>query len=121
MALLNRDLQYNMHCENKNWFRNLALEADTAISMADTNDQDFLKQTIANKLKVISHNSSLTHHNRLNAAIEKRTLLSLKDKLELNNACIARADKGKPIVVLSVIDYNEKKSLISLKTIVLRN
>jgi hypothetical protein len=110
MALLNRGLQYNMHCKNKNWFRNLALEADTAISMADTNDQDFLKRTIANKLKVIAHNSAFTRYNRLNFAIGKRTLLSLKDKLELNNACIASADKGKAIVVLNVIDYNEKIS-----------
>jgi hypothetical protein len=110
MALLTRGLQYNMHCKNTNWFRNLALDADTAISMADTNDQDFLKRTIADTLKAIAHNSTLTRHNRLNFAIEKRTLLSLKDKLELNNARIESADKGKTIFVLNVIDYNEKIS-----------
>jgi hypothetical protein len=110
MVLLNRGLQYNIHCKNKIWFKNLALEADTAISMTDTKDQDFLKRTIANKLKVIAHNSSLACHNRLKFAIEKRVLLSLKEKLAFNSACITSADKGKTVVVLNVSDYNEKIS-----------
>jgi hypothetical protein len=28
MMLLNRGLQYNLHCKNKDWFKKLALEAD---------------------------------------------------------------------------------------------
>jgi hypothetical protein len=37
-------------------------------------------------------------------------LCSLKEKLELNNSCIASADKGKTIVVLNISDYSEKIS-----------
>jgi hypothetical protein len=43
MALLNKGLQFNTSCKNKHWFKNLALEADTAISQANSEDQDFLK------------------------------------------------------------------------------
>jgi hypothetical protein len=49
--------------------------------MADTKDQDFLKRTIAKKLKAIAHNSSLARHNRLKFATEKRVLCSLKEKI----------------------------------------
>jgi hypothetical protein len=99
-----------MQCKNKHWFRNLALEADTAISLANTDDQDFLKRTIANKLKAIAHNASSAYHSRLKSENEKKILRSLKDKLVRNNACTAKADKVKTIVVLNVTDYNEKIS-----------
>jgi hypothetical protein len=105
--LLNRGLQYNLHCKNKDWFKKLALEADTAISLAEPKDQDFLKRTIANKL---AHNSLSSYHNRLKFVLEKRALLSLKEKLSYNNACVASADKGKTVVVIDVKDYNEKIS-----------
>jgi hypothetical protein len=84
--------------------QNLALEADTAISLANTDDQNFLKRIIANKLKAIAHNSSSTYHSRVKSANEKKILRNLKDKLVHNNACIAKADKGKTIVVLNVTD-----------------
>jgi hypothetical protein len=110
MALLNKGLQFNINCKSKYWFRNLALEADTAISLANSEDQDFLKQTIANKLKAIAHNASPAQYNRLKSANEKRIINSLKDKLVLNNACVAKADKGKTIVILNANEYNEKIS-----------
>jgi hypothetical protein len=53
IVLLNKGLQYKYIVKTKIGFKNLALEADTAISMADTKDQDFLKRTIAKKLKAI--------------------------------------------------------------------
>jgi hypothetical protein len=110
MALLNKGLQFNINCKNKYWFRNLALEADTAVSLANSEDQDFLKRTIANKLKAIAHNASPAQYNRLKSANEKRIINSLKDKLVLNNACVAKADKGKTIVILNANEYNEKIS-----------
>jgi hypothetical protein len=41
---------------------------------------------------------------------EKRILRNLKVKLELNNACVTSADKGKTVVVISRSDYSEKIS-----------
>jgi hypothetical protein len=104
LTLLNKGLQYNLHGKNKNWFTNLAIEADTAISLADIKDQDFLKRTIAQK-------SSQARHKKQKFIIEKRILRSLKEKLELNKACITSADKGKTIVVLSRSDYSGKISV----------
>jgi hypothetical protein len=109
-TLLNKGLQYNLHSKNKNWFKNLAIEADTAISMADVNDQDFLKRTIAKQLRNIAQNSTESHHKKQKFVTEKRILRTIKEKLEFNNACISSADKGKTIVVLSRSDYSEKIS-----------
>jgi hypothetical protein len=55
--------------------------------------------------------SSQARYDRQNFAIEKRTLRSLKEKLELNKAYIASADKGKTVVVLKVSDYSGKISV----------
>jgi hypothetical protein len=41
ITLLSKGLQYNLHNKNKSWLKYLAIEADTAISMADAQDQDF--------------------------------------------------------------------------------
>jgi hypothetical protein len=62
IMLLNRGLQYNLHFKIKDWLKKLALEADTAISIAEPKDQDFLRCTIANKLKVIAHNLKMSFH-----------------------------------------------------------
>jgi hypothetical protein len=47
IMLLNRGLQYNLHFKNKDWLKKLALEADTAISIAEPKYQDFFRRTIA--------------------------------------------------------------------------
>jgi hypothetical protein len=41
MMLLNRGLQYNLHYKNKDWLKKLALEADTAISLAEPKTRIF--------------------------------------------------------------------------------
>jgi hypothetical protein len=50
LTLLNKGLQYNLHSKNKNWFKNLAIEADTAISMADAQDPRFFKKDYSNTI-----------------------------------------------------------------------
>jgi hypothetical protein len=65
---------------------------------------------LQNIYEPIAHKSSQARYDRQKFAIEKRTLRSLKEKLELNKACIASADKGKTIVVLKVSDYSGKIS-----------
>jgi hypothetical protein len=106
--ILNKGLQYNLHCKNKDWLKKLALEADTAVTLAEPKDQNFLKHTIANKLKIIAHNSQLPCHKSSKFVVEKKIMLNLREKLVYNNACISRADKGKTIVIVYVKDYNDK-------------
>jgi hypothetical protein len=64
LTLLNKGLQYNLHSKNKNWFKNLAIEADTAISLAEAHDQDFLKRTIAKQLQNIALRSKEARHKK---------------------------------------------------------
>jgi hypothetical protein len=110
IMLLNRGLQYNLHFKNKDWLKKLALEADTAISIAEPKDQDFLRHTIANKLKVIAHNSHMSFHHRARFIVEKEIMVNLREKLLYSKACILKADKGKTIVIVNIKDYNDKIS-----------
>ena len=40
MALLQKGLKYNLHTKQVNWLRNLALEAEMAISQLPTTDHN---------------------------------------------------------------------------------
>jgi hypothetical protein len=44
---LSKGLQYNLHYKTKDWFKMLALEADTAVQLADPNEQNYLRYVIA--------------------------------------------------------------------------
>jgi hypothetical protein len=48
--LLSKGLQYNLHYKTKDSFKKLALEADTAVSIADPNEQNYLRYATAKKI-----------------------------------------------------------------------
>jgi hypothetical protein len=110
ITLLSKGLQYNLHNKNKSWFKYLAIEADTAICMADAQDQDFLKRTIETQLRNIARKSKEARYDKQMFINEKKILQNLKAKLELNYACVTSADKGKTVIVISKYDYSDKIS-----------
>jgi hypothetical protein len=64
-------MKHNLHHKNKQWISRLALEADTAVSLVDTLQQNFLKRLVAKhiqKLKQI-HCTQLQHKKQGNNGI----------------------------------------------------
>jgi hypothetical protein len=53
MTLLNKGLKYNLHHKPKQWLQTLAIEADAAINLIDPHEQAYIRQTVANKLKML--------------------------------------------------------------------
>jgi hypothetical protein len=51
---LSKGLQYNLHYKTKDWFKMLALEADTAVQLADPNEQNYLRYCDMSSLGSIS-------------------------------------------------------------------
>jgi hypothetical protein len=80
----------------------LALETDTAVSLADPKYQSFLRHTIAKKLNAIFHKYKAFNYRNLQYDRGFRTLKSIIDKLDSNNLIITRPDKGKTIMNIMI-------------------
>jgi len=51
MTLLNKGLKYNLNYKNKHWLSTLALEAETAISLLPSHEQEYLRYQVAQNLQ----------------------------------------------------------------------
>jgi len=58
-TLLQKGLKYNVHAKWKNWIQNLALEAETAISLLPTNERDVYRKLVADRIDTLSQKKSL--------------------------------------------------------------
>ena len=86
--------------------KNLALEAETAITLLPTSDRDYYRKRVADKIKTMNaKNHPLRNRG---PPSEIHVIKSIKEKLRENNAMIAQADKGKSIVILPLDQYTEK-------------
>jgi hypothetical protein len=91
---------------------NLALEAETAITLLPTSDRDYYRKRVADKIVTMKAQNHC-FRNR-GPPSEIHMIRSIKEKLNENNAIIAQADKGKSIVILPSEQYTEKvQSFIS--------
>ena len=52
MTLLNKGLKYNLSHKRKHWLSNLALEAENAITLLPTHEQDYLRYQVAHNLQI---------------------------------------------------------------------
>jgi len=102
-TLLQKGLKYNLHAKSKNWIQNLALEAETAISLLPTNEREVYRKLVADHIATLNQKNP-TH----NTHPEEKTIRSIQNKLSKNNAMITRADKGNSIVVLPTHQYETK-------------
>jgi hypothetical protein len=105
-SLLEKGLKYDLHPKKKDWLKNLALEAETAITLLPTSDRDYYRKRVADKIKTMDARNH--PHRNHGPPSEIRIIKSIKEKLTENNAMIAQADKGKSIVILPSQQYTNK-------------
>jgi hypothetical protein len=109
LQLLNRGLKCNLNQKRKHWLSNLALEAETAITLLPTHEQEHIRYRVAHSLQ----NRYKQHSNRrtvpdITTKSETRTIKHINKKLIDNNVMITKADKGNSNVILYTVDYNNK-------------
>jgi hypothetical protein len=104
--LLNKGLKYNLHHRQKNWLTNLALEAETAISLLPLADKGYYRKQVSDHITQL-HRQNITKpdHNNHN---EWDTIKTIKTKLKNNGATLTTADKGNTIVILPTTQYQDK-------------
>jgi hypothetical protein len=106
LKLLEKGTKYNLHYKPKNWLTNLALEAETAVSLLPTADRDMYRKQVSDHLQKLGSQMK-THHNPQHLS-ELKTIKSIRNKLQENEATITTADKGKSIVILQTQQYHAK-------------
>ena len=86
--------------------KNLALEAETAVSHLPTADRDTYKKLVAESITTLHQNSK--YPPTPTAQQESKTIKSIQSKLHGNNATITRADKGNTQVIIPTEKYDSK-------------
>ena len=109
LTLLNKGLKYNLNFKPRNWIKNLALEAETALSYLPYTEKEGLRFQMARNLQSLyRHYENNKGHNTRNINLERHTIQSIKNKLQSNKATITKADKGNTIVIIYQKDYCRK-------------
>jgi hypothetical protein len=84
----------NLSLKPKNWIKNLALEAETALTYLPYTEQEGLRFQIARNLQSLyRHCENNKGYNTKNMNSEKHTIQSIKNKLQSNRALITKEDK----------------------------
>jgi len=106
IGLLEKGPKYNLHNKKKNWFTNLALAAETAISLLPTTDREYFRNQVSDHLQKLKlHYKTNAQRNHQS---EHRTMKSIQTKLKENDAIITTADKGNSLVMLQTQQYKAK-------------
>ena len=109
MELLNKGLKYNLGKKQKQWVSNLAMEAETAITLLPTGEQDYIRHQVSKNISKLYHQQEHRDTTReIRIRKEDKIIKQIKHKLKNNNASIAKADKGNSTVIVYVDDYNRK-------------
>jgi len=58
-TLLQKGLKYNVHAKRENWIQNLALEAETAISLLPTNERQVHRKLVADRIDTLNQKKTL--------------------------------------------------------------
>jgi len=101
---LQKGLKYNVHAKRKNWVPNLALEAETAISLLPTNEREVYMKLVADRIDTLNQKKPPT----TKLTQRKKMIRSIQNKLRKNNALIARGDKSNSTVILPTHQYETK-------------
>jgi hypothetical protein len=84
-----------LHSKPKNWIQNLALEAETAITLLPPNERDVYRRSVADCIDMLQQQQHQTHQTHP----ETRLIKSIQTKLQENEATITLADKGNSVVI----------------------
>jgi hypothetical protein len=105
-ALLQKVLKYNIHAKKKNWLKDVALEAETAITQLPFNERDVYRKLVADRIDTLQRQNS--SNPTRNTHPESKLIKSIQSKLQNNNTMITRADKGNSLVILPITQYESK-------------
>ena len=108
LGLLNKGLKYNLSKKCEHWISNLALEAETAVTLLPPGEQDYIRHQVAKNIKMLYQQNASCTHNDIKEKKEDKILKQIKGKLLKNKAFVTKADKGNSIVILYQDDYNKK-------------
>jgi len=79
MNLLRKGLKYNLSKKPKNWIRNLALEAETAVTLLPQDEQEYARHQIAKNIERLFQQQKLHNTHTMNKG-KKRTDINKTDK-----------------------------------------
>jgi hypothetical protein len=101
-----------LHIPPRFWIKTLSLEAETAINILPTPDQDPIRYQVARTIeklanKTIHNNSQTTFQNR-RAQTERGIIKGVRNKLNQYDALVTKADKGQSIIIIKRAEYNDK-------------
>jgi hypothetical protein len=77
IQLLNKGLKYNLHHKKRNWIETLAIEAETAITQINQEEQAYMRQCVSNKLQKIikaENNRKITQKTKQNKESKRKSL-----------------------------------------------
>jgi hypothetical protein len=75
-CLLIYGLKYNLHYKQKHWIQTLAIEADTAINLLNSQEQTYMRQAVTHKLQILT-NKEKTHQKTNNT--QNKTRITRKE------------------------------------------
>ena len=98
-----------MEQKYKYWINNLALEAENAVTLLPSGEQEYTRYHIVKNIKKLL--TKQNQHNGQNSKMGKedlRIINQIKDKLHKNKAMVTKGDKGSSIVVIYCDKYEHK-------------
>jgi hypothetical protein len=102
-------MQHNLHHKPKHWIRNLAWEAESAISQLPKHQQDYTRYRVAQATdQPYRPETRIQPMLKKQQLQEKKPVLKIKNKLDTNKAVVTKADKGNAMVIIYQQEYNEK-------------
>jgi hypothetical protein len=106
IILFNKGLKYGLH--HKNWISNLALEAEAALPLLPTPEQEHIRYEIAHNL-----NKLYKQHKRVHSSNSTRGEFRITNQVrKLSNvkAMVNEVDKGSSMIIIRVYesDYNKQ-------------
>ena len=109
MILLNKGLKYNLSYKRKHWIRNVALEAENAVTLLPVKEQDHIRYQVAYNLEKLYKQQRGKHiFNNRASTHEYRIANQIKIKLNKDRDMITKADKGNTVIITYTSEYNKK-------------
>ena len=88
-------MKHNLHYKQKRWITTLALEAETAISLLPTLDQDPIRYQVNKNIQHLFRSMEERPYKNNREYYGRKVLKNIKEKLENNKATIIKKPKHK--------------------------
>ena len=109
MTVLNKGPKYNLSHKKTHWLTNTAFEAENAITLLPTHEQEYLRYQVAQNLQILHKQQNEQHAKpQQRSTHEYRIVNQIKEKLKKEKAMITKGDKGNSIIIIYTEEYNKK-------------